>query len=378
MWNIPLFNLDYTDQEKTIVNEVLNSGWLTLGEKTTEFENQFANYLHPDIYSCAVSSGTAALHMALMSLNLKENDEVLISGLSFVAALNVTILAGAKPVLVDSKSLQDWNVSVDDIKAKITGNTKALILVHYAGYPCDMDEITAICQQNNLILIEDAAHAVGASYDGNKCGTIGDIGCFSFFTNKNLSVGEGGMIVTKDENMHQKFRLLRSHGMTSMSIDRHKGRTISYDVVQPGLNYRIDEIRSALGLVQLSKLDKNNIKRGELARYYHKNLNNTNITVPWKVIPDTVQPSYHIFPVLVSEDTNRENFINYLKQQGIQTSLHYPAYNQFTHYKQVIRENVESANYISNHVVTLPLFPNLKHEEIDYIIESIDNYYEQL
>ncbi len=201
------------------------------------------------------------LHLALILLALKDDDEVLISGLSFVAALNVTRLCRAIPVLVDSKSYQNWNISTKDIIKKITPRTKALILVHYAGYPCDMDEITDLCLKNNIVLIEDTAHAVGAKYNGRQCGTFGDIGCFSFFTNKNLSVGEGGMIVTKDPELHEKIRLLRSHGMTSLSIDRHRGKSISYDVLIPGLNYRIDEMRSALGIVQLSKLDKNNTRR---------------------------------------------------------------------------------------------------------------------
>ena len=164
--------------------------------------------------------------------------------------------------------------------------------------------------------------------------------------------------------------------MTSLSIDRHRGKSISYDVLIPGLNYRIDEMRSALGIVQLSKLDKNNTRRSRLVSHYKKSLKNiSQITVPWQTIPKTIEPSYHIFPVLVSDDTNREGLINHLKQNGVQTSIHYPAYNQFTYYGNVIREDVKISNYISDHVVTLPLYPDLKIEQIDYISRQIDNYF---
>jgi len=202
MWKIPLFDLNYDENETNAVLKVLSSKWLTTGQKTQEFEDKFSQYLGKDVFSVAVSSCTAALHMALLANNIKVGDEVIISSLTFVACLNVVQLVGATPVCADSKSFHDWNVSPEDIKKKITPKTKAIIIVHYAGYPCDMDEICKIAESNKLVLIEDVAHAVGAEYKGKKCGTLGHIGCFSFFSNKNLSTGEGGMIVTKDKDLY--------------------------------------------------------------------------------------------------------------------------------------------------------------------------------
>jgi dTDP-4-amino-4,6-dideoxygalactose transaminase len=377
MWKIPLFDLSFDEQEKAAVNEVLESKWLTSGPKTKEFEEKFAQFLGANIHASAVSSGTAALHIALMLLDLQEKDEIIISGLSFVAALNVVTLCNATPILADSNSLEDWNISIDEIRTKITNRTKAIIIVHYAGYPCEMDEIVEICDQNNITLIEDVAHAIGARYKGKYCGTFGDVACFSFFSNKNLSVGEGGMVVTKHEGLYRKINLLRSHGMTSMTIDRHEGRNISYDVLQPGLNYRLDEIRSALGTVQLSKLEINNKKRGRLTSRYNENLKRIkNIIVPWQKIQNHISPAYHIFTILLPENTDRLSIINFLKDRGIQTSIHYPAYNQFSYYQSLINEDLPIANQISERVLTLPLYPAMKDDEIDYVCDCMYEFFE--
>ena len=257
MWKVPLFDLEYDHQEIEAVVKVLESKWLSSGPRTQQFEEKFAKYLGGNVHCCAVSSCTASLHMALLLAGIKPDDEVILSGLSFVAALNMVTLVGATPVLADSKSLEDWNVSMNDIEQKITSKTKAVIVVHYAGYPCDMEELMFLVKKYDLILIEDVAHAIGAKYKGKKCGTFGDISCFSFFSNKNLSTGEGGMFVTSDSELGKKSKLFRSHGMTSMTVDRHERETISYDVVMPGVNYRMNEITAALGLVQLGKLDQN-------------------------------------------------------------------------------------------------------------------------
>lgn len=368
MWKIPLFDLNYDKNEKNAVLGVLESKWLTTGNKTQEFEKSFSEYLGNNIYSVAVTNCTAALHMALIANNISNGDEVIISGLTFVACLNMVSLTGAKPVLAESKSLYDWNVSADDIEKKITPKTKAVIIVHFAGYPCDMDEISQVVKKHNILLIEDVAHAVGADYKEQKCGTIGDIGCFSFFSNKNLSVGEGGMLTTSNPNLYEKFRLLRSHGMTSMTIERHNSRTISYDVVMTGLNYRIDEIRSALGVEQLKKLDESNKKRKLLVEKYHAELSEIdNIIVPWREPLEDRTSSYHIFPILLPKNTDRKAIMEYLKAQGIQTSIHYPAFNNFSYYKNIINEDLKVANEISDRVLTLPLYPTMSFENIEIV-----------
>ncbi|MEI7475168.1 MAG: DegT/DnrJ/EryC1/StrS family aminotransferase [bacterium] len=372
MWKIPLFDLNYDDKESKAALDVINNKWLTTGPKTQEFEKNFSEYLGNNVYSTAVSSCTAALHLALLACGIGAGDEVIISGLTFVACLNMVSITGAIPVLADSKSLYDWNVCSNDIESKITDKTKAVIIVHFAGYPCDMNEIKAITDKYNLILIEDVAHAVGGSYKNEKCGTIGDIGCFSFFSNKNLSVGEGGMITTKNADLHQKFKLLRSHGMTSMTIERHNSRTISYDVVIPGLNYRIDEIRSAIGIEQLKKLDESNLKRQKTVKLYHSLLENINgLIIPWTDDFTDRISSYHIFPVLLPVNADRPNVMEKMKAQGIQTSLHYPAFNQFEHYKNIIEQDLIVANEISSRVLTLPLYPTMTKDDVAYVCNSL-------
>lgn len=376
MWKIPLFDLNYDKQEQDAVVAVLNSKWLTAGAKTQKFERQFQEYLGNSCHCCAVSNGTAALHLALLCADIKIGDEVIIPGLTFVADLNVVVMTGATPVLADVKSLQDWNINPQDVEKKISQKTKAVIAVHYAGMPCDMDELSNICRKHHLVLIEDAAHAPGAVYKGKKCGTMGNFGCFSFFSNKNLSTGEGGMVAAKDKNNIEKIKLLRSHGMTSMTIDRHKGRSISYDVTMPGLNYRIDEIKSALGLVQLGKLDNSNKKRIILIQHYIKKLEGIKeITIPWKNFPDDRTGSGHIFPVLLSQKTDRKSFITSLKEKGIQTSIHYPCFRNFSGYQTRFSKGLDISDQISERVVTLPLYPALSQQNVDFICRAIHDFF---
>lgn len=376
MWTIPLFDLDYTDEEKQAVNEVLESKWLSSGKKTLEFEDEFAKYLGNDVYAVALSSATAALHIGLMLANISEGDEVIAPGLTFVADANVITMLKAKPVFYDVNSLYNWNCDIQDIKSKVTEKTKAIIIVHFAGYPTEnIEELTLFCKEKNIFLIEDVAHAIGASYDNKKCGTFGDISCFSFFSNKNLSTGEGGMLATKNLNHYQVAKLYRSHGMTSMTIDRYEGKTISYDVVQTGLNYRIDEIRSALGLVQLSKLDKNNQKRKNLVEYYTKTIHSKkalkDIIIPFTNLSSKSISSYHIFPILLPAKSDRIHIMEQLKQNGIQTSIHYPSYKDFTYYAKFAKKALVNADEISKRVLTLPLYPNMTFELVDKVMKSL-------
>jgi dTDP-4-amino-4,6-dideoxygalactose transaminase len=371
MWKVQLFKLNYDERELEAVKNVVESGWITMGEKTKEFETQFSNFLGNNVESVAVSSATAALHISLLSLGIKEGDEVIIPALTFVADINVVKMVGATPILADCGSYENWNITAENIKKVITPKTKALILVHFAGYPCDMDDIVKLCKEKNIALIEDCAHAPGAKYKGQSVGTFGDYGCFSFFTNKNLSVGEGGMITTIDKEKAKKVRYLRSHGMTALTLDRHKGRAITYDVVEPGLNYRIDEMRAALGLVQLEKLNDANLKRKKLVNRYIENLKNIkSILIPFLDIKDS-EPVYHIFPILLDSKINRNKIINKLKEDGIQTSIHYPAFKDFTAFKDIGLNSAPIAEDISKRELTLPLYPTMSFEEVDLVCESL-------
>ncbi len=373
MWKVPLFELNYDHRESKAVQDVLDSRWLTMGERTIDFEQKFGQMLdHPDVQCVFVSNCTAALYMAVLSLGLEKSDEIIIPSLTFVADINAALMAGVKPVLADCTSLENWNISAETIEKCITPKTKAVMVVHFAGYPCDMDPIVELCQKHKLFLIEDVAHAPGATYKGKACGTIGDIGCFSFFSNKNISLGEGGMLSTSNPELFQTLKHIRSHGMSSLTLDRHKGRTISYDVIRTGLNFRSDEIHAALGLVQLDKLAQSNLRRKELTDYYRLKLSVVQgIDMPFKNIDNTF-PSYHVLPILLSKSIDRIDLINKLKEAGIQSSIHYPSFHQFSAFKPLDLNPTPIADQISERELTLPLYPDLTFDQIDLVVSTIN------
>ena len=371
MWKVQLFKLNYDERESQAVKDVVDSGWITMGEKSKCFEDSFSIMLGNSAKSTAVSSCTAALHMALLSLDIKPGDEVIIPALTFVADINVVRMVGATPVLADCKSYDNWNVSARTIREQISEKTTAVIVVHFAGYPCDMDKIVALCKEKNIHLIEDVAHAPGAKYKKQSCGTFGDYGCFSFFTNKNLSVGEGGMLVTSSDKLSQQAKFFRSHGMTTLTLDRHKGRAITYDVAQTGLNYRIDEMRSALGLIQLEKLSNANEQRKKLVeRYIDKLYNAKGFSIPFLNL-ENIEPAYHIFPILLDKNIDRIKVIEQLKSDGIQSSIHYPAFKDFTAFKDIGLNEAPIAEEIALRELTLPLYPTMSEDEVDLVVESL-------
>jgi len=372
MWKVPLFNLNYDEAETNAVRDVIESGWITMGEKTVEFESAFESFLGNGLKATVVSSGTAALHMAMLALGIGHGDEVIVPALTFIADVNVVQLSGAEPVLADCISFENWNVNPQDIEDKITERTKAVLIVHYAGYACPMNEIVTLCRKRGLFLIEDCAHAPESTYSGLPCGSFGDVSCFSFFTNKNLSVGEGGMYVTGNEVLHQRGRHLRSHGMSTLTLDRHKGRAVSYDVLEPGLNYRIDEMRAALGCVQLEKLEAANKERRRLTERYHGALSSIEgLSIPFLNHADSL-PSYHIYPVLLDERIDRLAVIESLKQRGIQSSIHYPSFKEFTAYReQMGRYATPIADEISRRELTLLLYPTMGDEAVDLVVDAL-------
>lgn len=373
MWNIQLFKLNFDYRESEAVADVVKSGWLSMGEKTISFEESFGCFLGKDVFCKAVSNGTAALHMALLALDVGLGDEVIVPSLTFVADVNTVTLVGATPILTDSRDLDDWNMSLESIKLKVTDKTKAVIVVHYAGYPCkDIVAISEFCQERGIGLIEDVAHAPGASINGKRCGTFGDVGCFSFFSNKNLSIGEGGMVTTLSSDLNKKLGYLRSHGMTTLTLDRHKGRAITYDVAQPGLNYRMDEMRSAIGSVQLEKLPAGNLRRGELTRLYRSRLAGSSVMIPFDAQPERAESVHHILPILLPKAADRVMVIGALKEKGIQSSIHYPPFWDFTAYKgQFSPKDSPVTAEICRRQLTLPLFPTMTDEEVDQVTSAI-------
>lgn len=372
MWEIQLFKLNYDEREAEAAQSVIESGWLTMGERTTEFETNFSAYLGNNVQSVAVASGTAALHLALLALDIGPGDHVIIPALTFVADANVVRLVGATPVLADCSSIDDWNVSAASIEAAITPHTKAVIIVHYAGYPCDMPAIMDLCHKHGLRLIEDCAHAPGAKIGAQSCGTWGDVGCFSFFSNKNLSIGEGGMATSCNQMLHDRMRSLRSHGMTTLTLDRHKGRAISYDVIEPGLNYRMDEIRAAIGQVQLEKLTNGNAKRRQITERYRCNLQGSNISIPFAKMSENCESSYHILPILLPAGQDRNAVIESLRAKGIQASIHYPPFWSFVAYEGQFSQGVAPiAAEICERELTLPLYPTMTDKEVDMVSDAL-------
>jgi dTDP-4-amino-4,6-dideoxygalactose transaminase len=327
-WNIPLFDLSFDDREKEAVNRVLKRKWLTMGPENIEFERKFSEYTGAS-YCLSVNSCTAALHMAVLALELGPGDEVIVPSLTFVATVNAVRYTGATPVFADVTSALYPVIDPLSIEKAITGNTRAVIIVHYAGYPCNMDAILEITRKYNIRLIEDCAHSPGAKWRGKSTGTFGDFGCFSFFSNKNLSMGEGGAILPSTEEKYEKCRYLRSHGMTTLTLDRHKGHAFTYDVVAAGYNYRLDEMRAAIGLVQLEKLPEMNKKRKQVMQTYRSLLSSVPVEVPFTSY-EHAEGVDHIMPVFLPANTDREKVMAFMKAQGIQTSIHYPCVHMFT------------------------------------------------
>jgi dTDP-4-amino-4,6-dideoxygalactose transaminase len=371
-WRIPLSDIDLGQEEISAVENVLRSRWLTMGAVTQEFEAAFAAYTGAR-HVLAVTNATAALHMACMAMDLHAGDEVIVPSLTFVASANSIRYTGATPVFADIVNEYDLNISAASVECLITERTRAIMVVHYGGYACDMPRIMALAHKHNLKVIEDAAHAVGAWLNRKHLGTWGDIGCFSFFSNKNMTTGEGGMIVTDDDALYEKLRVLRSHGMTSLTWDRHHGHAWSYDVVELGYNYRIDEIRAAIGKVQLDKLPVNNEKRRHLTRCYHELLQK----VPVLVRPFVDHPGIsaaHIMPILLPRTSDRIHFMEKMKSQGIQTSIHYPPIHTFTAYRPLCVEDCNRfpvTDDISTREVTLPLYPSMTDEDVAAVCQAV-------
>lgn len=368
-WRVPLADLDYGQEEETAVLNVLRSKWLTMGAITQEFEAQFSQMVGVK-HAIAVSNATEALHLACVVMGIGPGDEVITPSLSFVATSNAALYTGAEVRFADIIGPEELTIDPDEIARQITPRTKAIIVMHYAGYPCRMKEILEVAERFNLPVIEDAAHAPGASLNGKALGSWGAIGCFSFFSNKNLSTGEGGMVVTDRDDIAEKVRLARSHGMTSLTYDRHRGHAYSYDVVDLGYNYRIDEIRSALGLVQFKKLAKNNSLRRAWTERYWQGLSDKGVGLPFRNQGFTA--SHHIFPMLLPANMDRKLFIDTLRAEGIQTSIHYPPIHRFSYYQGRYGEtSLPKTEAVSEREVTLPLYPGMGEDRVDLVVNAV-------
>ncbi len=374
MWKVPLFDCNLGASEKAAVQSVLDSGWLTMGPITREFEERFADYIGVK-NAVAVANGTAALHLSLLALGLGAGDEVICPSLTFSATSNAVIHAGATPVFADIESTKDFNISARTIEAKLSPQTKAIIVVHYAGYACDMGAINELARKHNVKVIEDAAHAPGAYRESLRCGAMGQVGCFSFYSNKNMTTGEGGMVTTQDETLAERIRLLRSHGMTTSTSDRHSGSARSYDVVALGLNYRIDEIRSALGICQLDQLDLRNAQRKSLDALYRDLLADVEeIEIPFEHNAAFEGSSCHVMSCILTADLGVTALRESLKESGIQSSHHYPAVHLLEWYRREFGYTsgmLPVTEEVSNTQVTLPLYPSMTEDMVYEVVDAV-------
>lgn len=352
--------------EKEALNEVIDSGWITMGSQVRSFERKFAD-MHGVADAVAVNSCTAGLHLALQAIGVTQGDEVLVPALSFVATANAVLYTGATPVFVDIESLDVPIMSPGDAAAKCTANTRAVIIMHYGGYMADRQVWRDFADARGLFLIEDSAHAVGTSRNG----IFGDLAVFSFFGNKNMTTAEGGMVVALDPAILSQVRQARGHGMTTGTMERLQGGMITYDVTMLGFNYRMDELRGAVGLVQLRHLDEWNDLRRVATQTYRVLLEEycPDVLVPFQ----SSRPStHHIMPILLPRDVDRQRISDSLRADGVQTTNHYPPIHWFTWFRAKFPGiRLPSTEEFAMRELTLPLHPKLSAGQVKLVTRSL-------
>ena len=368
----PAYEPWISDEDKKIVKKTLTQSMLTLGPQLEKFENDFCKYSKAK-YAVAVSNCTAALHLSLMALGIKKDDEVIIPDLTFVADANAILACNAKPVIVDINK-ENFFLSISNIKKNITKKTKAIIPVHIYGQVCNIEEILDVAKDNNLKVIEDCAHAVGTFHKSKHVGTLGNTGCFSFYPTKNITTAEGGMVITNSEKIAEKVRQLRNHGMTKSLKSRYSSEyPWIFDIKQQGYNYRLDEIRAALGITQLKRIKKINELRKKASSYYNKNLQN----IPGIILTDIVNDkthSYHLYTIRVTKPykLSRNQLFKKLKDNGIRTTVYWMPIHKYTAYRKFVKtSNILNTTKIYDEILALPLFPNISKKHQDAVIKVI-------
>jgi dTDP-4-amino-4,6-dideoxygalactose transaminase len=370
-WSVPLSDVLVDDELVEAAASAVRSGWWSMGPRVGEFEQAFAEFSGAR-HAVAVANGSAALHLALLACGCGPGDEVVLPSLNFVAAANSIAHTGAMPVFCDIRGADDLNLDPDDLESAVTPRTKALLVLHYGGHPCDMARVLEIAQARGLTVIEDAAHAPGASWRGRACGTLGDIGCFSFFSNKNLAIGEGGVIVTDDDELADRVRLLRSHGMTTLTWDRHRGHAHTYDVVAQGFNYRLDELRAAIGLVQLRRLPAGNLARAALVARYRSLLHGLEgATMPFDDGSES-SSAHHLAVAILPPGAPRDAVREALRANRVQTSVHYPPIHGFSQYREAGSSRpLPRTEDVAERLITLPLFPHMTEDQVDLVAAEL-------
>lgn len=373
---IPFHRYSLDEQEIEAVKKVLQSGWITTGKECACFEKEFAQYKNSSL-AIAVNSGTAALFLLLSALNLKPDDEVITTPLTFVASANVVLHHQAKLVFADINA-NTLNIDIQSIKEKTTSKTKAIIVVHIAGHACDMNPIMEWANQHQIAVIEDCAHAIEATYKHRSVGTFGLGGAFSFYANKNITTAEGGMIVSNYIEYEKLWRSLRNHGFDLEPVKRQENNSFKqYDIVFPGYKMNMNDIVAAIGRVQLSKIQDFHQKRKNIAQKYLDFFQHFPYLKPVLPLPNS-ESAWHLMIVKNQTSKSRSEILNYLIQKGIQPSIHFKPIYEFSYYQKLGFQATDYPNCesIKEKIFTLPLYPDLKDEELDYIFQVLTEIFE--
>ncbi len=369
--DIPVFDVRLRERDVDAVTACLRSGWLTMGPRTERFEAAFAEMLGVP-HAVALSNCTAALHLAYLAAGIGPGDEVVVPAMTFVATAAAVRHCGATPVLADIAGPHDLGIDPADVERRITPRTKAVCAVHYGGYAAALAPLRELCRQRGLALIEDAAHAPGATAPGlgGKLGTLGLAGAFSFFSNKILACGEGGLLATRDADVAAFARRARSHAMTTGTWDRHRGHAAGYDVVGLGFNYRLDEPRAALLHARLDTLEADIARRRELVLRYRELLrDHDGIGLPYGD-GDVAHSSCYLMAVLVDAD-RRDAVRARMRERGVQTTVCYPAVHEFTAYLAAQPRRLPHAEAVARRQIALPLYPHLTETQQDRVVEAL-------
>ena len=372
---LPFHIPDISEDDVQAVVETLRSGWLTTGRKVKQLEADFASYVGAR-EAVAVNSGTAALHLALDAIGLKEGDEVLVPTMTFAASAEVVLYFKAKPVLVDCQP-DTMNLDLNQIEKAITAKTKAIMPVHIGGQPCDMDRIIEIASVHGLRVIEDAAHALPTHYRGRMIGTIGDITCFSFYATKTITTGEGGMATTENPEWAKRMRMMSLHGISHDAWKRYTAEgSWYYEILCPGYKYNLTDVAAALGVQQLKKCDKFWEHRLSCARAYNEGLKDIpEISLPY-VVPD-VQHAWHLYVIQLNLEQlriDRNEFISLLRQENIGTSVHFIPLHLHPYYRDTFGyqpKDFPIASAVSERIISLPIYPKLSQDDIHRVIDTV-------
>lgn len=365
-------NIDNSDIKA--VADVLKSRWLGYGPKTQEFEKRFRNYIGTK-YAVALNSGTAALFLSLESLAIGSGDEVITTPINFAAAANVIVRLGAKPVFTDVDKAT-FNISLQEIEKNITPKTKAILLVHFAGRPCQMEAISSMAKKYNLAVIEDCAHAIESQYKGKHCGSFGETGCFSFYATKSITTGEGGILVTNRGDIAEKAKLRSLHGLSKDVWQRYGNKKNFYEVLAHGFKYNMHDISAALGLSQFKKIKKNFIIRKKIWNQYLVGLANLKEIVLPAPIQDNIIHARHLFTILLDLDKlaiSRNKLAVILQKKKIGTGIHFLALHKQPAFIKTLGKKITlpNAEYISQRVISLPFQASLTQKQVDYIIKTV-------